>query len=107
MSSAGVENSLKVHRARNNLTQAELAGLADITRASVNAIEGGRMVPSVFLALRLAGALGVTVDELFWLPAVGAGKSGAKPALSAAPGAGSAKKLLPPRLSSRRSGANR
>jgi putative transcriptional regulator len=51
-----------------NLTQAELAGLADITRASVNAIEGRRMVPSVLLALRLAAALGVTVDELFRLP---------------------------------------
>lgn len=32
---------------------------------SVNAIEGGRMVPSVLLALNLAGAPGVTVDELF------------------------------------------
>ena len=32
---------------------------------SVNAIEGGRMVPSVLLALKLAGALEVTVDELF------------------------------------------
>ena len=58
-------NSLKVHRAMNDLTQAELAGLAGITRASVNAIEGGRMVPSVILALKLAKALGVTVDELF------------------------------------------
>ncbi len=52
----------------NDLTQAELAGLADITRASVNAIEGGRMVPSVVLALRLATALGVTVEDLFRLP---------------------------------------
>ena len=52
----------------NDLTQAELAGLADITRASVNAIEGGRMVPSVVLALRLATALGVTVEALFHLP---------------------------------------
>ena len=52
----------------NDLTQADLAGLADITRASVNAIEGGRMVPSVVLALRLATALGVTVEDLFRLP---------------------------------------
>lgn len=67
MTSRSLENSLKVHRARKNLTQAELAGLADITRASVNAIEGGRMVPSILLALRLAAALGVTVDDLFRL----------------------------------------
>ena len=68
MSERALENSLKVHRAMNNLTQAELAGLADITRASVNAVEGGRMVPSVVLALRLATALSVTVDDLFRLP---------------------------------------
>ena len=67
MSDPAVENSIKVHRAMNDLKQAELAGLADITRASVNAIEGGRMVPSVLLALRLATALGVTVDDLFRL----------------------------------------
>ena len=68
MSDRTLENSLKVHRAMNDLTQAELAGLAGITRASVNAIEGGRMVPSVVLALRLATAMGVTVDDLFGLP---------------------------------------
>ena len=67
MNSRTLEHSLKVHRALNNLTQAELAGVADITRASVNAIEGGRMVPSVLLALRLAAALGVKVDDLFQL----------------------------------------
>ena len=65
MNDQALENSLKVHRAMKDLTQAELAGLAGITRASVNAIEGGRMVPSVLLALRLAKALGVTVDDLF------------------------------------------
>ena len=65
MNDQALGNSLKVHRAMNDLTQAELAGLAGITRASVNAIEGRRMVPSVLLALRLAKALGVTVDELF------------------------------------------
>lgn len=65
MSDRELVNTLKVHRAMKNLTQAELADLAGITRVSVNAIEGGRMVPSVLLALKIAGALGVTVDELF------------------------------------------
>ena len=67
MSDRELVNMLKVHRAMKDLTQAELAELAGITRVSVNAIEGGRMVPSVLLALRLAAALGVTVDELFRL----------------------------------------
>jgi putative transcriptional regulator len=49
------------------LTQADLAERAGITRASVNAIEGGRMVPSIYLALKLAQALAVSVDDLFRL----------------------------------------
>lgn len=60
--------TMKVHRARRDLTQAELATLAEVTRKSINAIETGRMVPSIVLALRLAKALQVPVEELFSLP---------------------------------------
>ena len=67
MSEAAVRNTLRVQRAMRDLTQADLAERAGITRASVNAIEGGRMIPSIFLALKLARALGVSVDELFSL----------------------------------------
>ena len=59
--------TMRVQRAKRDLTQAELAALADVTRKSINAIEAGRMVPSVVLALRLAKALQVTVEELFAL----------------------------------------
>lgn len=52
-----------------NLTQADLAELAGITRKSINAIEMGHMVPSTILALKLARALGVSVEELFSLGA--------------------------------------
>jgi putative transcriptional regulator len=62
-----LHNSLKVQRAMRNLTQAELAELAGVTRRSVNAIEAGRMVPSVILALKLARALGVSVHTVFSL----------------------------------------
>ena len=62
-----VRNTLRVQRAIRDLTQADLAERAGITRASVNAIEGGRMVPSIYLALKLARALDVLVDELFSL----------------------------------------
>jgi putative transcriptional regulator len=48
-------------------TQADLAALAGVTRKSVNAIETGRMVPSVLLALKLAHALGVAVETIFRL----------------------------------------
>lgn len=59
--------TMKVQRARLDLTQAALAERAGVTRKSVNAIESGQMVPSIILALKLAGALGVTVEELFAL----------------------------------------
>ena len=60
--------TMKVQRAKRDLTQAELATLAEVTRKSINAIETGRMVPSIVLALRLAKALQVPVEELFALP---------------------------------------
>ncbi|WLI88170.1 helix-turn-helix transcriptional regulator [Massilia sp. R2A-15] len=59
--------TMKLQRARRNLTQAQLADLSGITRKSINAIESGRMVPSILLALKLARTLGVTVEELFSL----------------------------------------
>jgi putative transcriptional regulator len=67
MNDESLRNTLKVQRAMRNLTQADLAALAGVTRRSVNAIETGRMVPSVLLALRLARALDVSVDALFIL----------------------------------------
>jgi putative transcriptional regulator len=60
-----LRNQIKVQRAMRDLTQADLAELAGITRRSVNAIEAGRMVPSVLLALKIARALGVTVETIF------------------------------------------
>jgi putative transcriptional regulator len=65
----GLRTTLKVQRAIRDLTQAELAAMAGVTRKSVNAIETGNMVPSVLLALKLARALGVSIDTLFSLDA--------------------------------------
>lgn len=62
-----LHNTLRVQRAIRDLTQAELADRAGVTRKSVNAIEAGRMVPSVLLAIKLARVLGVTVETLFIL----------------------------------------
>jgi putative transcriptional regulator len=61
--------TLKVQRAMRDLTQADLAERAGITRKSVNAIETGHMVPSTILALKLARALDVTVETLFSIEA--------------------------------------
>lgn len=62
-----LRNTLKVQRAMRDLTQGELAERAGVTRKSVNAIEAGRMVPSVLLALKLARVLGVPVEVVFSL----------------------------------------
>jgi putative transcriptional regulator len=65
MSDQLLRNTIKVQRAIRNLTQADLAALAGVTRKSVNAIETGRMVPSVLLALKISRALGVAVETIF------------------------------------------
>ena len=62
-----LRNRLKVQRAIGDLTQAELAAKAGVTRKSVNAIETGRMVPSVLLALKLARVLEVPIETIFML----------------------------------------
>jgi putative transcriptional regulator len=64
--------TMKMQRAKRDLTQAQLAHLSGITRKSVNAIESGRMVPSIILALKLARTLDMTVEELFSIEPAGA-----------------------------------
>lgn len=58
-------NTLKVQRARKDLTQEELAELVQVTRKTINTVENGIYIPSTYLALKLAKVLGVTVEELF------------------------------------------
>ena len=61
-------NKMKVRRAMSELTQAELAQKAGVTRKSINSIENGHFVPSTELALKMASILKCTVEELFQLP---------------------------------------
>ena len=65
-----LHNTLKVHRAMKNWTQAELAERAGVTRKSINAIERGHFVPSTVLALTLAKLFDAPVEALFQLPDV-------------------------------------
>lgn len=60
-------NRLKVERAEKGLTQEALADLIGSTRKSINAIEMERMVPSTLLALKLARALNIPVEQIFSL----------------------------------------
>lgn len=63
-----LHNTLREHRARARLTQAELADLVRVSRKTINTVENGVFVPSTVLALRLARALAVPVEALFQLP---------------------------------------
>jgi putative transcriptional regulator len=59
---------LREERTRQNLTQGQLAELVGVSRKTINTVENGIFVPSTVLSLRLAKALGTTVEELFQLP---------------------------------------
>ena len=64
----GVANRVRYFRfVRDEMSQAELAARVGVSRQTVVAIEKGNYNPSVELALRLAGVLGATVEELFTL----------------------------------------
>src|SRR5919197_5507001 len=58
---------LRSARLRAGLSQAELASRAGVTRQAVSAVEGGKTVPTTPVALRLARALKLPVEELFRL----------------------------------------
>jgi putative transcriptional regulator len=60
-------NRLKEMRAELGLTQAELAERVGVTRKTVNTVENGVFTPSTLLALKLAEALSVPVESLFWI----------------------------------------
>lgn len=60
-------NTMKVERAKRDLTQEQLAELVGVTRKTINTVERGVFVPSTILALKLARVLGVSVEALFQL----------------------------------------
>lgn len=62
-----MKNSIKVERAKKNITQAELAELAKVSRQTINAMELNKYVPSTVLALKFARIFEVEVSEIFTL----------------------------------------
>ena len=63
-----VINRVRYHRFMSGeMSQAALAEAVGVSRQTVVAVEKGNYNPSVELALRLARALGATVEELFAL----------------------------------------
>ncbi|MCD8452849.1 helix-turn-helix transcriptional regulator [Tenacibaculum finnmarkense genomovar ulcerans] len=62
-----MKNTIKVERAKKNITQAELAKLAKVSRQTINTLELGKYVPSTVLALKLAHIFEVEVGVIFAL----------------------------------------
>jgi len=67
MAELHLANRLREWRAKKELTQADLAALAGVSRKTINTVENGVFVPSVQLALVLARTLGTDVEALFYL----------------------------------------
>ncbi len=67
---------LRALRQARGYSQQQLAGMAGVSRQAVSAVESGHSDPSLRVALALASALGVTVEEVFGpgipVPVVGA-----------------------------------
>lgn len=62
-----LHNCVREERVRQDLTQLFLADAVGVTRQTIIAIEKGKFVPSVKLALELAGFLKLPLESLFWL----------------------------------------
>lgn len=61
----GRSNAVRRARQAADLTQAELAVAAGVSRQTIVAVEAGDYAPSVYLALSLAAQLVTTVEALF------------------------------------------
>lgn len=62
-----VTNRLRDLRREHGLTQEQLAADLNVTRHTILALEVGRYVPSIELALRLAAYFDRPLEAIFWL----------------------------------------
>jgi putative transcriptional regulator len=62
-----MKNRIRVLRAEQNWSQAELGMRVGVSRQAINAIETGRYDPGLPLAMRIARAFNEKVDDIFEL----------------------------------------
>jgi len=62
-----MKNTIKVERAKHDLTQAALADRVNVSRQTINSIEIGKFVPSSILALKIATIFDTSVEDIFTL----------------------------------------
>lgn len=57
---------MKFRRIELDMSQAELAQKAGVTRQTIGLIEAGEFNPSIKLCNKICRALGVTLNDIFW-----------------------------------------
>ena len=62
-----MKNSIKVERAKMNITQSDLAEAIGVSKQTIHSIETGRFVPSSVIALKMARFFKTTVEAIFEL----------------------------------------
>ena len=62
-----MKTSIKVERARLDMTQQDLADALEVSRQTINAIEKGKFNPSTILALKISNLFEKSVNEIFSL----------------------------------------
>ena len=60
-----MRNRVKEERIQRELSQADLAAALGVSRQTVISIEGGRYLPSLPLAFKIARFFDMTVDKMF------------------------------------------
>lgn len=60
-----MKNTIRVERAKLEISQQELAEKVEVSRQTIHSIERGKKTPSVELAIRMARYFKIPVEELF------------------------------------------
>lgn len=60
-----MKNRLKVLRAEQDWTQADLANKLEVSRQTINAIEKGKFDPSLPLAFKLSRLFTMPIEDIF------------------------------------------
>ena len=62
-----MKNTIKVERAKKDITQTDLANEINVSKQTIHSIETGRFVPSTIIALKMARYFETTVEVIFQL----------------------------------------
>lgn len=62
-----MKNKIKIERAIQEITQSDLAKKVGVSRQTINALEGGKYVPSAVLAMKIALFFNKKVEDIFEL----------------------------------------